>query len=90
MTPKQEEVIAFMAWAMAADSEGLEPGEVPDERLIAPYADDVNTALRAAREHGYVMAKIPDHKQQPTAQGWDHISGWNMAVDAIETIEIEE
>jgi len=78
MTPEQEDAIEAMT--MAAYEDGLP--NVKNRHIEA--------ALRAAREHGYVMAKIPDHKQQPTAQGWDHISGWNMAVDAIETIEIEE
>ncbi len=79
MKREHEDLILEMAVGM---DDGGAGGAVKCRQVI--------DGLQAAAERGYVLAKIPERKRQPTAQSEDRIAGWNRCLDAIETIDLEE
>jgi hypothetical protein len=82
MKTEHEELVDDLALALPTSREAEEGG----------YStfDIVMCILYAAEQQGYVLARLPDRREQDTAQGWDHISSWNNCLDAIATIEIED
>jgi hypothetical protein len=81
---KRDEVIEAMAHAV-----GYATGHP------VYLVEAIHDALRAAEAHGYVLAKLPEEKEE-TWEGHDRHAysvmgeqeGWNACLDAIETIEI--
>jgi hypothetical protein len=77
---ERDELIETMVLAMANNG-----AEGNTEELTL----DVIAAIHAAKERGYVLAKLPEQTPSP-AGAWKYEDGWNDCLDAIEVVRLDE